>query len=190
MNYDSGIILAFILYLLLLIWIGVRFSHNESVSDYILGSRRMNKWVISLSAEASDMSGWLLLGLPGYAYVVGAQASWIALGLALGTYINWRLTARRLRNYTEIANDSLTLPDYLENRFRDSSKVLRVVSAIFILIFFLIYTSSGFVAEGKLFNTVFGIPYVRAMLLGTLVVSYAFLGGFRAVSGPTSSKGC
>ncbi|TEB06081.1 Sodium/proline symporter [Pelotomaculum schinkii] len=183
MSHSFGIIAASILYLTGMLWIGVNFSNRtENVSDYILGSRGLNKWVTSLSAEASDMSGWLLLGLPGYAYLSGMEASWIALGLALGTYANWKFVAKRLRNYTQIANDSLTLPDYLENRFRDSLKILRSVAAVFILIFFLIYTSSGFVAGGKLFNTVFGLPYIWSMLIGAaVVVTYTFLGGFMAV---------
>lgn len=183
MSHDFGIFVAFALYLGGMLGIGVKFSKaNQNVSDYILGGRGLNKWVTSMSAEASDMSGWMLLGLPGYAYVAGAQASWIALGLILGTYANWKFIAKRLRNYTQIANDSLTLPDYLENRFRDTSKVLRIVSAVFILIFFLIYTSSGFVASGKLFNTVFGIPYFWSMIIGAaVVVCYTFMGGFMAV---------
>ncbi|TEB10140.1 Sodium/proline symporter [Pelotomaculum sp. FP] len=183
MSHSFGIIAASILYLTGMLWIGVNFSNRtENVSDYILGSRGLNKWVTSLSAEASDMSGWLLLGLPGYAHLSGMEASWIALGLALGTYVNWKFVAKRLRNYTQIANDSLTLPDYLENRFRDSLKILRSVAAVFILIFFLIYTSSGFVAGGKLFNTVFGLPYIWSMLIGAaVVVTYTFLGGFMAV---------
>lgn len=152
------------------------------MSDYILGDRQLGAWVTSLSAEASDMSGWMLMGLPGYAYVAGLGAGWIGLGLALGTYANWHFIAIRFRRYTEIANDSLTMPDYFQNRFHDTSNVLRIISAVFILIFFIIYTSSGFVAGGKLFNTVFGIPYEYALLLGAfVVVFYTFVGGFLAV---------
>ncbi len=181
--HSLGITAAFILYLAGMMAIGIFYYRRmNTVSDYILGSRNLGSWVTSMSAEASDMSGWLMLGLPGYAYVAGIEAGWIALGLIIGTYINWKAIAGRLRRYTQIANDSLTLPDYLENRFHDHSQILRIVSAIFILIFFLLYTSSGFVASGKLFNTVFGIPYFWAMIIGAFVVIfYTFLGGFMAV---------
>lgn len=182
-NQNIHVILSFILYLVVMMSIGVYFyRRTQKMSDYILGSRQLGAWVTSLSAEASDMSGWMLMGLPGYAYVAGLGAGWIALGLALGTFANWRFIAKRLRKYTEAANDSLTMPDYLQNRFHDTSNILRVISAIFILIFFIIYTSSGFVAGGKLFNTVFGIPYEYALLLGAfVVVFYTFVGGFMAV---------
>lgn len=178
-----AIIASFALYLGLMMAIGVYFyRRTRNMSDYILGNRKLGAWVTSLSAEASDMSGWMLMGLPGYAYVAGLGAGWIALGLALGTYANWRFVAARLRRYTEAANDSLTLPDFFENRFHDKSNLLRTICAVFILIFFIIYTSSGFIAGGKLFNTIFGIPYTYALLLGAfVVVFYTFVGGFLAV---------
>lgn len=177
------IIIAFFLYLLFMMAIGVFFYHRTSnMSDYILGGRKLGAWVTSMSAEASDMSGWMLMGLPGFAYLAGLNAGWIAIGLALGTYLNWRYIARRLRQYTEIANNSLTLPDFLQNRFNDTSPVIRTIMAIFILIFFIIYTSSGFVAGGKLFNTIFGLQYEYALCLGAFViVFYTFVGGFLAV---------
>jgi sodium/proline symporter len=183
LSQSAGIAAAFILYLAGMMFIGVLYYRRmNTISDYILGSRSLGSWVTSMSAEASDMSGWLMLGLPGYAYVAGINAGWIALGLAIGTYLNWKIIASRLRCYTQVANDSLTLPDYLQNRFHDHSRILRIVSAVFILLFFLVYTSSGFVASGKLFNTVFGLPYFWAMLLGaSVVISYTFLGGFMAV---------
>ncbi|MGF7184691.1 sodium/proline symporter [Desulfitispora alkaliphila] len=183
-SIDFYLVLAFVLYLAFVLSVGLIFyTKTNKMSDYILGDRKLNSWVASLSAQASDMSGWLLLGLPGAAYVSGIEAGWIAVGLAMGTYLNWKFVAVRLRKYTEIAGNSLTISDYFENRFRDKSKVLRVVSAIFILIFFVIYTASGFVAGGKLFETVFGVPYLTALTLGALfVVSYTFLGGFLAVS--------
>lgn len=183
LELDSGIIIAFVVYLGAMMSIGIYYWRKEqNMSDYILGGRQLGAWVTSMSAEASDMSGWMLMGLPGYAYVAGLGAGWIALGLIIGTWANWRFIAARLRKYTEIANDSLTMPDYFQNRFRDNSQILRIISAVFILIFFLIYTSSGFVAGGKLFSTVFGIPYTWAMLLGAfVVVFYTFLGGFMAV---------
>ena len=178
-----GTTAAFLLYLAGMMAIGLFHSRRQkSMADYILGSRTLGSWVTSMSAEAADMSGWLMMGLPGFAYVAGAKAGWIALGLVIGTYINWKVVAGRLRTYTEVAGDSLTLPDFLQNRFHDHSGALRIVSAIFILIFFLLYTSSGFVAGGKLFHTVFGIPYLWAMLLGaSVVIFYTFLGGFMAV---------
>lgn len=180
---STGILLAFAIYLAAMMGIGIYYWRKEqTMSDYILGGRQLGAWVTSMSAEASDMSGWMLMGLPGYAYAAGVQASWIALGLILGTWVNWRFVAKRLRQYTQIANDSLTMPDYFENRFHDKSQILRIISAVFILIFFLLYTSSGFVAGGKLFNTVFGLPYTTALILGAfVVVFYTFLGGFMAV---------
>jgi sodium/proline symporter len=183
LSQSAGVSAAFILYLAGMMFIGVLYYRRmNTISDYILGSRSLGSWVTSMSAEASDMSGWLMLGLPGYAYATGINAGWIALGLIIGTYVNWKVIAGRLRCYTQVANDSLTLPDYLQNRFHDHSRILRIVSAVFILLFFLVYTSSGFVASGKLFNTVFGLPYFWAMLLGaSVVIIYTFLGGFMAV---------
>lgn len=177
------IILAIVLYLTLMMAIGIYFyRRTKKMSDYILGDRQLGAWITSLSAEASDMSGWMLMGLPGYAYVAGLGAGWIALGLAIGTYANWKFIAARFRIYTEIANNSLTMPDYFQNRFHDTSNYLRIISAVFILIFFIIYTSSGFVAGGKLFHTVFGMPYEYALFFGAfVVVFYTFIGGFLAV---------
>ncbi len=178
-----GVLIAFFIYLMSMLLIGlIYYRKTENLSDYVLGGRSLNGWVTALSAQASDMSGWLLLGLPGYAYLSGLEAVWIALGLGVGTYLNWRFIAKRLRKYTEAAGDSLTLSEYFQNRFHDKSNVLRVASAIVILVFFTIYTSSGLVAGGKLFSTVFGIPYTVALTVGALVViSYTFLGGFMAV---------
>ncbi len=181
---NLSIIITFIGYLIFMLAIGSHFyKRNESLSDYLIGDRKLNKWVTSMSAQASDMSGWLLLGLPGYAYLQGLEACWIALGLAVGTYLNWKFVARRLRCYTEIAGDAITLPDYFANRFNDHNRLLRVLSAVFILIFFLIYTASGFVAGAKLFETIFGLPYHSALLIGVaVIISYTALGGFMAVS--------
>ncbi len=181
---NISILISFIVYLLFMLGVGwVYYNQTNTLSDYILGDRKLNSWVAAMSAQASDMSGWLLLGLPGYAYIAGLESIWIAVGLAVGTYFNWKFIARRLRKYTEIAGNSITLPDYFENRFNDKSKLLRIISALFILIFFLIYTSSGFVAGAKLFSTVFGLSYITALSIGVLVIiSYTFLGGFLAVS--------
>lgn len=129
------------------------------------------------------MSGWLLLGLPGYAFAAGFEAFWLAGGLLLGTWLNWLLMAKRLRVYSEVAGNALTLPEFFTNRFRDNSKMLQVVSAFFILLFFLFYTSSGLVAGGKLFETVFGLDYSWAVIIGTVcIISYTLFGGFLAVS--------
>jgi len=176
-------IIMFCLYLAGMQVIGwIFYRRTKNLSDYILGGRGLNTWVAFLSAQASDMSGWLLLGLPGFAYLAGMEAAWIAAGLALGTYLNWKLVAKRLRIYTEVAGDSLTLPDYFENRFRDTSKILRIVAAVFIIFFFMVYTASGFVAGAKLFNLVLGFPYEWALAAGVIVIiSYTFLGGFMAV---------
>ncbi|WP_407356125.1 sodium/proline symporter PutP [Methanolobus sp. WCC5] len=178
-----SILLVFALYLLLMLGIGAIFYRKTvNLSDYILGGRKLNSWVTALSSQASDMSGWLLLGLPGYAYIAGMESIWIAVGLAVGTYLNWKFIAKRLRKYTQIAGDAITLPVFLENRFRDDTKSLRLISALLILIFFLFYTSSGLVAGGKLFSTVFDVSYLTALTIGTLVIiAYIFLGGFMAV---------
>ncbi|MDD2438932.1 MAG: sodium/proline symporter PutP [Methanosarcinaceae archaeon] len=180
---DLNIMFVFMIYLLFMISIGaLYYRRTENLSDYILGGRKLNSWVTALSSQASDMSGWLLLGLPGYAYLSGMESIWIAIGLGVGTYLNWKFVAKKLRQYTQIAGDAITIPVYFENRFRDKSHALRIISAFLILIFFLIYTSSGLVASGKLFNTVFEIPYQQALLMGALViVTYTFLGGFMAV---------
>ncbi|MCF7818689.1 MAG: sodium/proline symporter PutP [Kiritimatiellales bacterium] len=181
---NPSVVITFVVYLLFMLAIGSHFyKKNESLSDYLLGDRQLNKWVAAMSAQASDMSGWLLLGLPGYAYLQGLEAFWIAAGLAVGTYLNWKFVARRLRRYTEVAGNAITLPDYFANRFLDTNRLLRTLSAVFILVFFLIYTASGFVAGAKLFESVFGLPYRSALLIGVVVIiSYTALGGFMAVS--------
>ena len=184
MYNNFEVIGAFALYLGLMMYIGVYYYRkSNSLDDYILGGRQLGPWITSMSAEASDMSGWMLMGLPGFAYSTGISALWIAIGLALGTWLNWVFVSKRLRNYTEVANNSLTIPDYLKNRFHDTSRIVPVVSAIFIVIFFLIYTSSGFVAGGKLFNTIFGLDYMTSLFITAgVVIFYTFLGGFLAVS--------
>ena len=178
------IILAFCLYLGCMMAIGVYYSNKQkNLSQYILGDRKLGPWLTSMSAEASDMSGWMLMGLPGYAYLNGLSAFWTGIGLVVGTWLNWVFISKRLRNYTEVANNSLTIPDYLSNRFGDTKNGLRLICAIFIILFFIIYTSSGFVAAGKLFNTIFGLPYTTSLLIGAFVVIfYTFLGGFSAVA--------
>ncbi|MCU7842775.1 MAG: sodium/proline symporter PutP [Candidatus Thiodiazotropha sp. (ex Monitilora ramsayi)] len=176
--------LTFAGYLLVILVIGVIAWHRtRNLSDFVLGGRRLGSWVTALSASASDMSGWLLLGLPGYAYVAGLESFWLAFGLLVGTWLNWRLVAGRLRIASEEAGNALTLPQYLSNRFHDDSGLIRVVSSLFVLLFFLFYTSSGLVAGGKLFEAVFGLPYLWAVSLGTLtIILYTAFGGFLAVS--------
>lgn len=182
MGTNLAVISAFAIYLGLMMYIGIYYYRKSNdLSDYILGGRKLGPWITSMSAEASDMSGWMLMGLPGFAYTSGLSAIWIALGLITGTYLNWAFISRKLRNYTEV-NNSLTMPDYLKNRFYDKSNILSIISACFIVTFFLIYTSSGFVAGGKLFNTIFQIDYTLALLISAgVVVFYTFLGGFLAV---------
>ena len=177
------IIVVFILYLLMMLVIGiVAFKRTSNTADYYLGGRSLGKWVVSISAQASDMSGWLLMGLPGAAYLSGLEAGWIGVGLAIGTYLNWKFVAKRLRNYTEVCGNSITIPEFLGNRYRDEQHIIRLVSALFILIFFLVYTASGFVSGAKLFSTVFNLNYNVALLIAVLVVvSYTFAGGFFAV---------
>ncbi len=181
---NNTITLTFLVYLLIVLIIGfIAWRRTKNLSDYILGGRQLSSGVAALSAQASDMSGWLLMGLPGYAYLSGFESGWLLIGLLTGTYLNWRIVAARLRTATEQYGDSLTLPDYFERRFNDHSGMLRIVSAAFILIFFTFYTSSGLVAGGKLFEIVFGMPYQLAVIAGTAtVVIYTFLGGFLAVS--------
>ena len=184
MTNDVMIINAFVFYIGLMMAIGVYYyRQTKNMSDYFLGNRRLGAWVTSLSAEASDMSGWMLMGVPGFAYLAGLNAGWIAVGIALGTWANWQFVAARLRRYTELAGNALTLPEFLQNRYKDDSNLLRIVPAIFILIFFILYTSSGFVSAGKLFETVFGLDFSVAILLGAgSVVFYTLIGGFLAVS--------
>ncbi|MDK2618696.1 sodium/proline symporter PutP [Vibrio vulnificus] len=174
---------TFIAYLILMVAIGVyAYKKTSSSSDYFLGGRSLGPWPAALSAGASDMSGWLLLGLPGYAYAAGIESFWLAGGLLVGTWANWLVSAKRLRTYS-IQTDALTLPEFLSRRFDDKSKLIQTISAFFILLFFLFYTSPGLVAGGKLFETVFGLDYSTAVIIGTLcVVSYTLFGGFLAVS--------
>lgn len=176
--------ITFGVYLLIMLGIGWYFyNRTKNLSDYVLGGRGLGSWGTSISAQASDMSGWLLLGLPGAAYATGLSGSvWMAIGLALGTYLNWKLVAQRLRISTQEYSNAITIPSYLENRFNDDSRLLRKASSLFILLFFLVYTASGFVSGGKLFQTVFGVPYkVSIFICAIVVVGYTFLGGFMAV---------
>ena len=180
---DWCVLGSFVVYLLLMLGIGFLFSNKqEDMGDYFLGGRKMNKWVVALSAQASDMSGWLLMGLPGAIFVGGFSEAWIGIGLGIGTYLNWKIVAHRLRRYSQICGDSITIPDFISNRFRDTTGIARSVAAVIILAFFTFYTASGFVAAAKLFSTMFGITYTTALWIGAVVVvSYTLLGGYMAV---------
>lgn len=177
-------LITFIVYLLGMLLIGVMaYRLTNNLSDYVLGGRSLGPGVAAISAGASDMSSWLILGLPGAIYLSGLGEAWIAIGLSIGAYLNWQFIAKRIRIYTEVSGNSITIPDFLENRFRDTSHLLRIISALVILVFFTFYTSSGMVGGAKLFEASFGLTYNQALWIGAVViVSYTFLGGFLAVS--------
>jgi sodium/proline symporter len=181
---NSGIVAMMVLYMGVCVVLGfVAYRRTFNLGDFILGGRSLNSFVCAFSAQSTDMSGWLLLGLPGLAYASGFDSIWMLGGLAIGTYLNWKFVAARLRTRTEQLDNALTLPDYFERRFADDTRLLRTISAFFILVFFVFYTSSGFVAAGRLFEALFGMPYVEAMFWGTIVMlAYTFFGGFLAVS--------
>jgi len=156
---------------------------TDDISGYMLGGRGLGPAVTALSAGASDMSGWMLMGLPGAMYATGVSSLWIAVGLTIGAYLNYLIVAPRLRTYTEVANDSITIPDYFENRFNDTSKILRTVSAIVIFVFFTLYTSAGMVSGGTLFESAFGLDYrIGLFVTASVVIAYTLFGGFLAVS--------
>ena len=183
-NTIIGLLTVIVVYLIAMVAIGVYYSaKNKDVSDFYLGGRKLGPIVTAMSAEASDMSSWLLMGLPGVAYLTGcAEAGWTAIGLAIGTYLNWLIVAKRLRRYTA-KNNSITLPEFFSNRYRDKNHAILAIAAIFIVVFFVPYTASGFAACGKLFATLFGIPYVPAMIVSAIIiVAYTALGGFLAAS--------
>ncbi len=173
------------LYLALVIGIGIYYNKkNKSSDDYFIGGRSLGPWVTAMSAEASDMSSWLLMGLPGAAYISGiSSAGWTALGLIIGTYLNWKLVAKRLRKYSQVCNNSITIPDFFSNRFRDKKNILMTISSLMIILFFTVYTASGFAACGKLFSSTLGIDYHGAMIVcGLIITCYTFIGGFMAAS--------
>ena len=182
---DTGAIIAtFAVYMAVCLLLGViAWRRTTNLKDFILGGRSLGAWVTALSAQATDMSGWLLMGLPGFAYLAGYESSWLVLGLVVGTYLNWKFIAQPLRERTEALGDALTLPTYFERAFDDAHGVLRPLTAFFILVFFVLYASSQFVAAGRLFESLFELPYAWAVFWGTIVMlAYTFLGGFLAVS--------
>ncbi len=184
MEINLPTLTAIIIYLVVMLVIGIIAAKMTSnLSDYVLGGRRLTAGVAALSAGSSDMSGWLMLGLPGAMYLSGMGGAWIAIGLAIGAYLNWQFVAKPFRVYTEVANDSITIPDFFENRFRDHTKVLRVISAIVILVFFTFYTSSSLVGGAILLESSFGMDYRLALWVGAgVILSYTFFGGFLAAS--------
>ncbi len=184
MSFDAPLLVTFVAYLILILFLGIKaYRRTHSLDDYILGGRKLGAVVTALSVGASDMSGWLLLGLPGAIYLSGLSEVWIGIGLVLGAYCNWLFVSKRLRIYSHYANNSLTLPDYFENRFNDTTRVLRLVSAFVILLFFTFYTASGLVGGAILFENSFGLQYSTALISGGLIiVGYTFIGGFLAVA--------
>lgn len=181
---DLSAIVAFIIYLVIVMLVGVvAFVATRNLSDYVLGGRRLGGAVAALSAGASDMSSWLLMGLPGVVYAFGVKEIWASIGLTVGAYTCWRFIAKRLRIYSEVAKDSVTLPAYLDNRFRDDSKMIRMIAALATLIFFVFYVASGLYAGGLLLSRTFGIDYFQALWVGAAIVMlYTSFGGFLAVS--------
>ncbi|HHV64534.1 MAG TPA: sodium/proline symporter PutP [Peptococcaceae bacterium] len=182
-----------VLYIAVVICIGLYYAKraSESTSNFLIGGRSLNPWVTALGAEASDMSGWLLMGLPGVAYWFGlSDAAWTAIGLAIGTYLNWLFVAKRLRIYSHVAGDSITIPDFFSRRFKEDKKVIMTIAALFILVFFSVYAASCFVTFGKLFNSLFGFDYVYMMIAGAIfVIFYTFIGGFLAESASDFMQG-
>ena len=182
---DTLVLLAILVYFIVVLTIGFIYAKrsNSSASEYFLGGRKVGPWFTALSAEASDMSGYLLMGLPGLAYFTSAaDVGWTAIGLAIGTYLNWRLVARRLRRYSVVANDSITLPGFYSNRFHDEKNTVGTIAAVIILIFFCVYCGSCFVTCGRLFNSLFGWDYSTMMVVGALIVFlYTMVGGYLSV---------
>lgn len=193
MSEELQILIAMVVYMAAVIAIGLIYAKraNKSSEEYFLGGRSLGPWVTAMSAEASDMSGWLLMGLPGVAYWCGlADAMWTAIGLAVGTYLNWLIVSKRLRRYSVVANNSITLPDFFSNRFREKKKIVMSIAALFILVFFTVYAASCFVTCGKLFSTLFGLDYTWMMILGAVfVLIYTILGGFLAESASDFMQG-
>ncbi|MBQ4289898.1 MAG: sodium:proline symporter, partial [Clostridia bacterium] len=181
-------LIVFILYFAFMLGIGIYFfirgRNRASEKEYFLGGRQMGPWVTAMSAQASDMSAWLLMGLPGSMLAFGLGQAWIGIGLAIGTAANWILVAKRLRKFSQAANDSITLPQYLSNRFASSNKILQIVCAIVFLVCFTVYVASSFVAGASVFTSIFPDinPSIAMLIFAAILILYTFLGGFRAVS--------
>jgi SSS family solute:Na+ symporter/sodium/proline symporter len=190
---EFGTIFSLAIYFIVMLGIGfyAYVKSTNDVSGYMLGGRNLSPSVTALSAGASDMSGWMLMGLPGAMYLSGLSSAWIGVGLIIGAYLNYLIVAPRLRTYTELAKDSITLPDFFENRFNDNTRIIRVISSIVIIVFFTLYTSSGVVAGGKLFESSFGLDYELGLYVTAgVVVLYTLIGGFLAVSLTDFVQGC
>ncbi len=191
---DAFVVFAILIYFIVVLTIGFIYAKrsNSSTSEYFIGGRKVGPWFTALSAEASDMSGYLLMGMPGLAYFCGASdVGWTAIGLAIGTYLNWLLVAKRLRKYSVVANDSITLPGFYSNRFHDDKNIIATVAAVIILIFFCVYCGSCFVTCGKLFNSLFGWDYSVMMVFGALIVFlYTMVGGYLSVVATDFVQGC
>ncbi|MBT1063000.1 sodium/proline symporter PutP [Bowmanella sp. Y26] len=190
---ETGTLISLALYFIAMLGIGLYAyrTSTDDVSGYMLGGRRLGPGITALSAGASDMSGWMLMGLPGAMYVAGISQIWIAVGLVIGAFLNYLILAPRLRVYTEVANDSITIPDYFANRFEDKSKVLRILSSLVIIVFFTLYTSASLVAGGKLFDSSFGMDYSTGLFVTAgVVAAYTLFGGFLAVSMTDFVQGC
>lgn len=188
------VLLAMLIYFVVVLTIGFVYAKrsNSSANEYFIGGRTVGPWLTALSAEASDMSGYLLMGLPGLAFYTGfSDAGWTAIGLAVGTYLNWLLVAKRLRKYTVVAGDSITLPGFYSRRFHDDKNVISTIAAIIILVFFCVYVGSCFVTCGKLFHTLFGLDYATMMILGAIIVFlYTLVGGYLSVVATDFVQGC
>ena len=190
---QAQILIVMAIYMAIVIGIGLYYAKRASASteNYLIGGRSLGPWVTAMAAEASDMSGYLLMGVPGVAYWFGlSEAAWTAIGLFIGTYLNWLFVAKRLRNYSHISGDAITIPDFFSNRFKEDKKVILSIAALFILIFFTVYASSCFVTVGKLFSTLFDTKYITMMIVGAaFVVFYTFIGGFLAESASDFMQG-
>lgn len=184
MTVDLDYLIVFSIYFAIVLMIGVIASrYTTNTQDFVLGGRKLGSWIVALGAGASDMSGWLLLGLPGAVYLLGFSQIWMPLGLILGALINWMVVAKRLRIYTEFAGNSLTIPQFFENRFQDSHGLLRLVTSIAVIVFFTLYASAGFVSGAVLFQSTFNLPYHEALLIGaSVIIVYTCVGGFLAVN--------
>ena len=183
-NNNAVVVTTFMVYFIVMLIIGyVAWKRSSDFSDYVLGGRSLGPFATAISTGASEMSGWLMVAMPGAAYLSGLSSFWVAAGLLTGSLLNWLIVAQRLRVYSFVANNSLTIPEFLAERFQQHTKVLRLVASLFIIVFYLFYTSSGLVAGGKLLNTVFGMNYELAVVIGMLaIISYTFFGGYLAVS--------
>ncbi|MCH4392228.1 sodium/proline symporter PutP [Staphylococcus haemolyticus] len=182
-NWQTYIMIAIYFIILLIIGYYGYKQATGNLSDYMLGGRSIGPYITALSAGASDMSGWMIMGLPGSVYSTGLSAIWITIGLTLGAYVNYLVVAPRLRVYTEVAGDAITLPDFFKNRLNDKENIIKIISGLIIVIFFTLYTHSGFVSGGKLFESAFGLNYHFGLILvAVIVIAYTFFGGYLAVS--------